>query len=340
MTLWKGCPDNKEMTGNGAASLIPFLVEHNTSIISALVLGIILLSLVLGFRGFFAAKQFEEKGGAGEGPSLGQLEDTLKKLLEKANTVPLASSVEGASPESTNLLREIEDLRNSLAEKQVQIEMLERASQATGASAVDPAGGLSSGDKATLEKQIKDLQSRLSEYEIISEDIADLSFFREENAKLKAELDAVKKSGGAVAPAPAAAAAPSPAPVAPTPELDQVDAVAQALEKASQPEPTAEVDLGQDMVDKLLEEMQSKQDQMASGTDDGSAIAGEMDVDKMVSEAAALTEEPAAEVNALEGELNPDKLLEEADSMTAKVSPEDARLMGEFEDFMKKGGVG
>lgn len=78
-------------------------------------------------------------------------------------------------------------------------------------------------DTSELEGKIKELSEKLSEYEIIEEDIANLSFYKNENAKLKDELEKLR-AGGAVAsaasPAPAAppvTAAPSPAPVAEAP---------------------------------------------------------------------------------------------------------------------------
>ena len=39
------------------------------------------------------------------------------------------------------------------------------------------------GSSAELLAKIKDLEGKLAEYEIIEDDIADLTFFKEENAK-------------------------------------------------------------------------------------------------------------------------------------------------------------
>ena len=317
-------------------TLVPYLVEHNAQVVSILVILIILFSMFLGFRGFLSAKNAEKFGGTSDSPSMAQLEETLKKLLEKAETVPSAAQAgAGVSAENTMLLKEIEDLKNSLAEKQVQMEQLERKGPAAGA------GGeaISAEDKEVLTAQVKDLQARLAEYEIISEDIADLSFFREENSKLQKELDALKKSGGATAAAPVAA----PAPAAPTPtpapaKAETVTpAVAKAAPEAAVPAPE-ETDVGQDLVDKLL----AQADSISTAPAEPSAIgaSSDLDVDKMVAEAAALDSNAAPAKNALEDSLDPDKLLAEAAGMEGKINPEDAKLMGEFEDFMKKGGVG
>lgn len=50
----------------------------------------------------------------------------------------------------------------------------------------------SSLDASSLKAKIEELQGKLAEYEILEDDIADLSKFKEENAKLKAELEALK----------------------------------------------------------------------------------------------------------------------------------------------------
>lgn len=311
-------------------TLVPYLVENNTTIVSGLVLSIIALSVFLGFRGFVSAKDAEKFQGA-DGASLGQLEETIKKLLEKANQVPTAASMGGSiSAENTELLKEIEDLKNSLAERQIQIELLERK------TAENPEGegpAMTKVEKEAMQSQVKDLQSRLAEYEIISEDIADLSFFREENVKLQKELEALKK-GGAVSAAAPPAAAPAPSAAPPVVATAKVEAQAAVV-----PEPEESLpDVGQDMVDRLLEQAGS-----ISRPAEPSAIgsSADLDVEKMVAEAAVLGSTPVEEpVNALEGSLDPDKLLAEAAGMDGKINPEDAKLMGEFEDFMRKGGVG
>jgi len=47
-------------------------------------------------------------------------------------------------------------------------------------------------ERSDYEAKIKELESRLAEYEIISEDIADLSFFKEENVRLTKELESLR----------------------------------------------------------------------------------------------------------------------------------------------------
>ena len=51
----------------------------------------------------------------------------------------------------------------------------------------------SSGDTLVLEEKIKDLEARLSEYSIIEDDIADLSFYKEETLRLQDEVKTLKE---------------------------------------------------------------------------------------------------------------------------------------------------
>jgi hypothetical protein len=89
-----------------------------------------------------------------------------------------------------------------------------------------------------LDGRIKELEAKLAEYEILEDDIADLSLYKEENVRLRAELEKIK-GGGAPAPAPEAAApAPtSPPPPAPEPVAETVPAAVPAA--APEPAPPA-----------------------------------------------------------------------------------------------------
>lgn len=136
------------------------------------------------------------------------LEEILKKHL--GNLPPPsaepATVVAAAPGDMQNLISEKEAMIKSLSDK---ISQLEKATQ-----------GNPSVDGKEWEKKISDLKDRLAEYEIIEDDIANLTFYKAENLRLKEELS---KLGGptvvTVAPpiaeppgAPAASSAPEPAP--------------------------------------------------------------------------------------------------------------------------------
>lgn len=348
-------------------TFLNFLITHNTTIIEVLI-GLVLLSvLILSIRTFMFGK--EESSGAGSAASIPELEASLKKILEKANQVPsvAAAAAGGAGADTTTLLSEISKLKADLEAKQKKIEEL---SGGAGAAALDPAatgGGISADERAKLEAQIKELQGKLSEYEIISEDIADLSFYKEQNARLQKELDAVK--GGAPVPsqpAPVAAqdpiaasvsalsgdaameqpAAPvaTPTPAAATPvaapatSAPVVSGTAPASAEAPSAPPVENV-----VDDELMAEFAAaveKQKPSGAGSE-ASADLGAMNMDKMLAEAAQIkTDVPDLKPEDVLGQsMDENKLLAEANAMRSEdgKGSEDKKLMGEFENFVKKG---
>jgi hypothetical protein len=366
-------------------SLLKFIFNHNTAIIEVLIALTALAALFLSFRSFMT----QDSGGA-MGGDFSKLEETLKKLLEKAGTVT-ANAPSGASAaagtESGNLLAEISTLKTELEDKKKMIDEIQKGS-ADGKTA---AAGISAEDKSKLEAKIKELEGKLSEYEIISEDIADLSKYKEQNVKLKAELEDLKKNQSAapaaVAPAPAAvqvAAAPAEAPAAvqvtTAPPVQAVTpaAVAPAAVQAAtappvqaaapaasappvqtapvpQSAPAAGNDVSSLVDDDLMKEFAAAvENQKKVGSEQPASTAaspqqaaapegeidlGAMDVDKMAAEAAKITDSSGPEISfeeAVGTNLNEDKLLAEASGMEGPALAEEKKLLGQFEDYVKK----
>lgn len=230
--------------------------NYNIAIIEGLVALVIFFSLFLAYRSFFAKSAPGHDGDAGHGLDAAQLEKTLQKILDnqaagKANgtedlglhiaevtETPSAKSAAGASVADA---AEVAKLKASLNEGQQKIQELQKqvkealaAAEASAAAAASApaggeahAGGISAKEKDDLMGKIRDLEARLAEYEIISEDIADLSRYREENDNLKKEIDTLKAGAAAAPAAPVPAAAPvaaaepvaaAPAPPPPPPE--------------------------------------------------------------------------------------------------------------------------
>ena len=223
---------------------------------------IILLSLFVGYRGFFGKKD-AGSSDMGGGLDAVQLEKTLQKILENQSKVNAATHAEsatehadldlhdakpsaaaaGAGPE---VAAEMAQLKAAVAEGRKKAEALqakvkeaeEKAAAALAnagaAPAAEASGGMSEQEKEDFASKIRDLEARLAEYEIISEDIADLSRYREENDELRKELDNMKQNVGS-APAPAAPVAAAPPPPveepAPAPEIEVP--VAEAAPEAS-----------------------------------------------------------------------------------------------------------
>lgn len=359
-------------------------MKHNTTIIEVLIGCTLLFTLFIAIRSFMTAKEPAPEGGLA---NLGDLEGTLKKILEQASQVPAAGVVAaaGGSEDTQKLATEINQLKAELETRQKTIEELKAAGGAAAGASAAPAaaGGMSDEEKAKLDAQLKELQAKLSEYEIISEDIADLSFYKEQNAKLTKELEAIK--GGAApaasaappppaqkvdaAPAGATAEAPAkpkeepaivgksktsePAPVevASAPEAPPVVAAAEAAPVAAAApaaDPAVNV-VDNDLMAEFNAAVEKQQSETGAATPAAAAAPeapqeeasgvdlGAMDVDKMMAEAAAIKSdgpEISAE-QALGVGLDENKLLQEATALQG-VSPEDKKLMGQFENFVKK----
>jgi hypothetical protein len=235
---------------------LSFWSQYNTLIIEGLVALIILLSLFVGDRGFFGKKD-AGSSDAGGGLDAVQLEKTLQRILDnqgKTNAATHADSATehadidhshgkpAASGGSAESAAEVAQLKAAVAEgrkkaEALQVKVKEAEEKAAAAianagagGAAAPTDGMSEQEKEDYAAKIRDLEARLAEYEIISEDIADLSRYREENDELRKELDNVKSNQAATpvaaAPVQAApqAAAPEPPPPAeaapPAPELE------------------------------------------------------------------------------------------------------------------------
>lgn len=395
----KGVPRMQEMN---LEQILQFIIAHNAIIIEGLIAAILLTVLFLALRAFL----FTSDGPAeGSSSSMMELEATLKKLLEQAGKVPLTIAPEnqtggsggagdlGSGAQAAQLSEQINTLRKELEGKQKEIEQIKSAAGATAAPS-----GMSDGDKSKLEAQIKDLQAKLQEYEIISEDIADLSFYKEQNAKLQKELEA--KGGtvpAATPPAPAAPAAPMAAEATPAADAAATPAASPAEEAKPEPEivgksqgkaetateapaaeaaPAVEMPPVENVVDdQLMAEFaaavqkQKTGDPAAAATPaapapkaaapkpaapaaapkpaapaeksaakaEDASVLGEVDIEKMVQEAGGISldgPEVTAE-QALGTGIDEEKLLQEAKALQG-VNPDEKKLMGDFENFVKK----
>lgn len=210
-------------------SLLRTLSDHNQQVIGALIV------IILATAGLLMARSALEKGETAGGPApkadidLGAIEAAFKRVLAAQGGAPVtAAAAPGGSSEADaakiqELAREIDRLTTELAAKTDGPGFGGTASSSSGADA---------GAVAELKAKISELEGKLTEYEIIEDDIADLSRFKEENAELRGELDALKANvaSGAVAPAatPTAAAPAAPAAAAPAAVTDAESATEEA----------------------------------------------------------------------------------------------------------------
>lgn len=209
---------------------------------------LIVLTLIfivaLVFVTLFGSKDEEVAPGATTGAGLSpELEKSLQKLIESQGAKSAVfdfSKGQAADPKlqiapaaaTPEMAAEIEKAKAEVAQKEKVIQELQTQLSQAAAKPAAPAAADSSG----LEAKIKELEARLAEYDIISEDIADLSRYKEENEKLRAQL----AGGGAAAPQPAA---PQPPPqAAPAPEPEPVAAASIPVDQPlpeTTPEPAA-----------------------------------------------------------------------------------------------------
>lgn len=175
------------MIGN----VINFLITYNESIIQWLILAIVLISAYLLGLMLFGKKKEETSAETKASSDLdsNQLKQTLTEILAQAKTglstpAATAASTGGVSVETQTLLqKELDDSKAKMAELKVALEKAQ--AQPT--------------DTTNYLEKIKELEGKLAEYEILEDDIADLSVFKEENLKLKAELEKLKLGAGGVA---------------------------------------------------------------------------------------------------------------------------------------------
>lgn len=205
------------------AIFLDWFASHNTLVIQSLAAIVALLIIFLIFRLFFVPN---EEAEAAKNVTYAQLEEKLNKLLEQQANMKLsvAAATEGApagealgadamaalsgdpaavaaaaaaagatggeqAAELSRLRAEISTLKDSVKRKEVEIlDAKEQAQKSINTAEADAKLNTLSGKVTDYEKEIDALKSRLSDYEIIAEDIADLQAFKKENAELKSQL--------------------------------------------------------------------------------------------------------------------------------------------------------
>lgn len=113
----------------------------------------------------------------------------------------LAAAAAGAQAVSQNSENDAE-LAKALEEKEKVIADLKSEIDSLKEKLANPAPAQASNPE--LEQKVKELSEKLAEYEIIEDDIANLSFYKNENAKLKNELDKLRGANASVLAAEAA----------------------------------------------------------------------------------------------------------------------------------------
>ncbi len=321
-------------------SLPEFIYRHNQIVVGSLMALILLTGIV------FLWRMINEKPEA-EPPStldVQVLEDALKRVLSHG---PLASSSlgagavgalaggdgdAGAGPVDGGRLRALAAEREEkVAELQTALERAKPPSTA-GVDAQAAAAALE------LQGKVRELETRLEEYSIIEDDIADLSMYKEENQRLKSELDELRTALGK---APASAPAPSGAveqaashaskeefvKAGPGPEDDVMKQFAEAVSERAAPKAEAATTLP-DPLANLSEAFDLRGDKSADSLAAGEAPAAPRAGGAAAPDSTAATAVSASVgVNAgdpLAGALDTSKMLEEVASLDHGGGTDDA----------------
>ena len=308
---------------------LTFATHHSESIIQWVFLLIVALCGLLVARGLFAKKAAPKATtatGEASAASAPELKAALDKIMEQ--TAKLESlSLKDLSPAAmAQAEAQIAEMKKQLSERQGQ------AAQGQSPEAAK--------DLLRLTARVKELESKLSEYEILEDDIADLSLFKEENARLKAELQNLR---GGAAPAPAAPAVDVKIPDTgdPMADFENTLKIEKQMQEAVQPAPVAsgtaeapaasgEAAASDDLFAEFTqgapepeplppdpEEAEAAAAATAAspavasaGTPDN--VAGALDTDKMMAEMAALASVQPSDGNALEESIDIEKMAQEA----------------------------
>lgn len=174
----------------------------------------------------------------------------------------LQNQLTAAAQKQEELTKTVAQLTNEKAE-------LEKKVAAGGAAA----GGDAGKQLAELNDKIAKLEAKLSEYEVIEDDLANLKKFQQENKQLKAQLAALQ--GGAAPAAEAPAEAPAPAEAAPPTPAPAAEAAPAAAPAETSPLAAAEATVSETkaaesfdgIVDKVEESLAAPAPAGASATD-------------------------------------------------------------------------
>ena len=150
-------------------SIVFFVMSNGTTVITVLLGAIILCVFSLLIIGFHSPIQ----AVASEIGTVDRLEGALKRIPSEQDW-PKVGFGGGDGEHASLLASQIENLEVEVKEKQKEIEALK--------------GGGGGDLNEAVKVQIKDLEERLAEYEVIEDDIADLSKFRAENMELKKRI--------------------------------------------------------------------------------------------------------------------------------------------------------
>ncbi len=317
---------------------LEYFVSHSLEIIGILAIVVLILFAISLFLDLSTDKTRESNQS-----ELKNLEETLRKVIDSAPRPSSEISDEKSavpSPGSGDVdqVDALKSLQENLSLKEGEIEQL-KAELTKAKDTAEKAGGSDPSANDELQAKLAELQSKLAEYEIIEDDIANLSLYKEENQRLKDELDKLKggDSEASEEVAPAAEAEPS----AQEEKKEAAGKEEVAEEAVEAEEVTTEApkteekatddadDSGDDIMAQFAAAVgedapEAKEETPVTDTDkteeEDMGVLGDFDTDKLVSEAAELkVDENASGDEPVGVEVDPDKLVSEAAELGGEV---------------------
>ena len=187
--------------------ILVYLHTNFSIVLIGLICLIALLCFVLTWRRF-RAETISQRAGKKE-PESPAMEGALKQLLKEVQTSPQAAqpvSLEAltekdrqrlerevqkkleaagdpAAAEGAEVLQQLKRSEAELAQLQLKLKELKAGQEASTETERD------AGEVEALQTRVQELEARLKEYEIIEDDIADLSTYKEENTRLRRQIE-------------------------------------------------------------------------------------------------------------------------------------------------------
>ncbi len=168
---------------------LSLFVIHDTLVVSLLVVAITIVVVLL----LLMSQKSPDSVVKSELGSTENVEGALRRVLGEQRWLQAGATGTGATTPVDE--QKLSELESEVLEKDRKIAELNKKLTQGGAQESGEAG--TAEDNSELLERLAELEARLQEYEIIEDDIADLSLYKTENEKLKSEIaDLKSKIGG------------------------------------------------------------------------------------------------------------------------------------------------
>ncbi|MCS6838268.1 MAG: hypothetical protein NZ480_05415 [Bdellovibrionaceae bacterium] len=278
--------------------LLDFLINKNTTaiVIFSSVLSVSVIILIMRTYLFNQTPPHDTSQSSTMSALPPEQLEKLEKMLENLSQIT-------AKPADLESQNKINELQLELKKAHERLKEIEKTSSSN--SSAENVGA----EVTVYLNKIKDLEAKLSEYEIIAEDLAELSRVKEENKKLKKMLEQNS-----------------------IPNTDTVSHPSQStVTQIAIQDTSSSLPIETHQSDSV-----SSPTTLETASNEATLTEGSINLSHLEKEVAQLEHVTDSDrsANLWEGQLNPDKLIKEADELQSK--QEDVMLLNEFENFVKE----